>query len=117
VNFSNPYAEGGVNLATNLTTTAEVGRLEDLNHERYKLAVVSQTVAERLAERILPRARRVSFDEPTEASAALIAGEVDAYLEDEPVPTFLALENPKEVDVPLPQPLLRSPTAFAVSKG
>ena len=51
------------------------------------------------------------------ASKALLAGEVHGYVEDEPVPTFLALENPGVVDVPTGRPLLVSPAGFAVNKG
>src|SRR4029453_12213190 len=51
------------------------------------------------------------------ASAALLTGEVDAYLEDEPVPTFLALEHTATIDVPIARPLLASRAGFAVSKG
>src|SRR5437660_1348313 len=51
------------------------------------------------------------------ARGALLAGKVDGYLEDEPVPTFLALENPSTIDLPLGQPLLTSSAGFAVIKG
>ena len=37
--------------------------------------------------------------------------------EDEPVPTFLALENPSVIDVPTARPLLASRAGFAVSLG
>ncbi len=33
------------------------------------------------------------------------------------MPTFLALENPGVIDVPLARPLLASRSAFAVNKG
>jgi len=52
-----------------------------------------------------------------EIERALLAGEVHGYVEDEPVPTFLALENPGVVDVPTGRPLLVSPAGFAVNKG
>jgi len=46
-----------------------------------------------------------------------LAGEVHGYLEDLPVPTFLALEHPGIIDVPLARPLLVSRVGFAVNKG
>ena len=57
------------------------------------------------------------YEDPDAASNALLEGEVDAYLDDEPIPTFLALENPSRIDVPVPSPLLETRAAFAVNKG
>lgn len=117
VNFSNPYAEGGIAIAAHTANTASVAGLQDLDDERYTVAVVEDSVAFELARRALPRASIRVFESIADASAALVAGDVDAYLEDEPVPTFLALDNPETVDLPLPQPLLPSPQGFAVRKG
>jgi polar amino acid transport system substrate-binding protein len=117
VNFSQPYASGGVSLATRLASTASVGRLEELNDEEFELAAVAGTAAAELARRILPRAALELFESPELASGALVAGEVDGYLEDEPIPTFLALEHPGVIDVPIGRPLLETKTAFAVAKG
>lgn len=117
VNFSQPYSTGGVSLATHLGNTASVARLEDLNDDSYKVAAVEGTVAASLAQRILPRAALSLFDSEQSASEALVAGDVDAYLEDEPVPTYLALEHPNVVDVPIARPLLETRAGFAVAKG
>jgi polar amino acid transport system substrate-binding protein len=70
-----------------------------------------------LAQRLWPRAHLQVFRSVEEASEALLAGEVHGYLEDEPVPTFLALENPGVIDVPMSRPLLVSRAGFAVNKG
>ncbi len=117
VNFSNPYATGGVTLATNLSRTASVGSLADLNDADYTLGIVTGSIARALAERVLPRIRIVEFETAEAAGTALSAGEIDAYLEEEPVPTFLALDNPDTVDVPLSNAMLETHTAFAVAKG
>ena len=117
VNFSAPYAEGGITLAANTERTANAKDLASLDSEQYTLAVVEGTVAEELAHRTLPRAKLAVFRNAEAARTALIDGNVDGYLEEEPVPTFLALEHPEQIDVPLAQPLLRAPSAFAISKG
>jgi polar amino acid transport system substrate-binding protein len=117
VNFSAPYAESGVALATNVERTAKVSKLEDLDVDTVTIAAVDNSVAAALARRVLPRAKVKSFGSVAAASAALVAGEVAGYLEDEPVPTFLALEHPGVVDVPLARPLLASRAGFAVNKG
>lgn len=117
VHFSQPYSEGGVSLATNTARTAKVESLEDLNNDRYRVAAVKGTVADQLAQRIFAQAQLKQFDDPDRAAEALLAGEIDAYLEGAPVPQFLALENPDLVDVPLAKPLLATRAGFAVPKG
>lgn len=117
VNFSQPYAAGGIALATNSARTSRVQRFEDLDAETYKVAAVESSVAVALARRLLPNASLVTFASTEEASAALVEGSVDAYLEDEPVPTFLALEHEGTIDLPLARPLLQSRSGFAVNKG
>jgi polar amino acid transport system substrate-binding protein len=117
VNFSQPYATGGIGIATNLAATADVARLEDLNDPEFTIAVLDRSVAVELARRVLPMARLETFATEDAAAAALIAGEVDIYLDQEPVPTFLALAYPDVIDVPVNRPLLETRSAFAVGKG
>lgn len=117
VNFSQPYSTGGIGIATNLETTADVERLEDLDTPAFRIAVIADSVAESLAERIVPRARIVRFYDENEAADALVSGDVDVYLEEDPIPSFLALEHPRSVDVPVDRPLLETRSAFAVIKG
>jgi polar amino acid transport system substrate-binding protein len=117
VNFSQPYAETGITLATNTQKTASVKRLEDLDSDAYSIAAVRGSVAVDLARRIVPRAKLRVFDTVEAASAALVDGSVDGYLEDEPIPTYLSLDNPTKIDVPIAKPLLASRAAFAVNKG
>lgn len=117
VAFSRPYATSGTTLATNLQTTSDVTSLDDLNDTFYTIAAIAGSAADELARRIFPRAELQLYEDAETASSALVAGEVDAYLDNEPVPTFLALENPSVVDVPVPEPLLPTPAGFAVVKG
>jgi len=117
VNFSNPYSSGGLTLATNLTSTSRVETLQDLNDSNYSLALLPGSVAQNLAAKLLPRISVVEFESAEAASEALIDGEVDAYLEEEPVPSFLALDHPSTIDVPIGRPLLETRTGFAVAKG
>jgi polar amino acid transport system substrate-binding protein len=117
VNFSNPYAESGIALATHLERTAAVTDVTALDSEAFTIAAVEGSVGAQLARRLWPRARVQVFGSAEQASDALIAGEVHGYVEDEPVPTFLALENPGVIDVPMGRPLLASPAGFAVNKG
>lgn len=117
VNFSQPYAESGLALAAQTKSTADVKSLADLNNEHYTIAAIGGSVAAEFVSQFLPHAKLRAFENADAASEALIAGKVDGYLEDEPVPTFLALENPDKIDVPLDRPLLVSKAGFAVNKG
>jgi polar amino acid transport system substrate-binding protein len=117
VNFSNPYAESGIALATHLERTAAVTDVTSLDSDAYTIAAVEGSVGVQLARRLWPRANLALFQSVDEASQALLAGEVHGYVEDEPVPTYLALENPGVIDVPMARPLLASRAGFAVNKG
>jgi polar amino acid transport system substrate-binding protein len=117
VNFSAPYAESGIGLATHVERTASVTDVAALDSETFTIAAVEDSVGAELAQRLWPRARVQVFPSVEAASDALLAGEVHGYVEDEPVPTFLALENSAIIDVPTGRPLLVSPAGFAVGKG
>ena len=117
VNFSRPYATTGITLATNRETTILVSRLEDFDDAEYRIAAVTGSEAADLATRIFPLAELLVFDTSEQASAALLEASADAYLEDEPIPTFLALDNPAIVNVPLSGPLVQTRAGFAVNKG
>ncbi len=117
VNFSEPYAESGVGLATHVERTASVTDATALDDEDFTIAAVEGSVGAQLARRLWPRARVQVFASVEAASEALLAGEVHGFVEDEPVPTFLALANPGVIDVPTGRPLLASPAGFAVNKG
>ena len=117
INFSQPYAESGIGLVTHLARTANVTDIGALDSEEYTIAAVEGSVGVQLARRLWPRARMQTFPSVEAASEALLAGLVHGYVEDEPVPTFLALENPGVIDVPTARPLLASRAGFAVAKG
>lgn len=117
VNFSAPHTSGGLTLATSLESTRSIASLSDLDDPEYSLAVVAESGAAALAQKLLPRIAIREFITPASAADALIAGAVDAYLEEEPVPNFLALEHAGRIDVPLARPLLERRAGFAIGKG
>ena len=117
VNFSQPYAESGIALATHLERTASVTDVSALDSEEFTIAAVEGSVGVQLARRLWPRARVQVFASVEAASEALLAGQVHGYVEDEPVPTFLALENPGVIDVPTARPLLASRAGLRGQQG
>jgi polar amino acid transport system substrate-binding protein len=117
VNFSAPYAESGITLATNSRSTAQITDIAALDSEEFTIAAVEGSVAVELARRLWPRAKIAVLASVETATEAVLTGKVHGYLEDEPVPTFLALANPDIIDVPTTRPLLASRAGFAVNKG
>jgi polar amino acid transport system substrate-binding protein len=117
VNFSRPYSVGGIGIATNLAATEGVERFEDLSNASYRVGVIVDSTAAALAERLLPNAELITFDEQSDAADALLNGNIDVYLDEEPAPTFLALRFPATIDAPIARPLLETRSAFAIAKG
>jgi len=117
VNFSTPYANSGIGLATNLQLTKDFTGIKDLNRPSVKVTCVAETVSAELAQRLLPKATFQIVKTSQEAIHALTSGEVHAYIESDPLPAYLALEHPGKVDRPLSKPLIATRAGFAVNKG
>jgi len=117
VNFSRPYASSGITMATNLERTREVKHLRDLDKRDVTVAAVSASVSERLVRELFPAAQLRLFADSEQASAALVSGDVHALVAADPIPRFIALEHPEQVDVPLPRPLVTYRAGFAIAKG
>lgn len=117
VNFSMPYASAGISLATHLEGTKHIKSVQELNHRSIKIGVISETVSEELARRVFTRASIVVFQKSNDAEDAIVSGKIHAYLESEPIPRFIALDHPGQVDFPLSKPLLETQAGFAINKG
>ncbi len=117
VYFSNPYESSGISIATNIKLTASFGSLDALNKSDVAVGVIAGTLSEQLARQLFPKASIKLFTEEAQAEDALVKGLLHAYVRSDPGPRFLALKNPKEVDVPIAKPLLATREAFAVRKG
>ena len=117
VNFTRPYAESGVALAAHMRSTQNVASLEELDDEAITVATVSGTIAHDVAERIFRTAEVRVYSTRDEAERDLLDGEVQAYVAGMSEAVFLALQNPRVVDLPLEELLLGASEAFAVRKG
>ncbi len=116
VNFSQPYDSAGIGLVTNIPLTKTFKSPEDLNRSEVILTAVTGTVSEDLARRVFPKATLKTLATSQEAIDAVTTGKVHGYVEQEPIPTFLALDHPDMVDEPLSKPLLETKAGFAVNK-
>jgi polar amino acid transport system substrate-binding protein len=117
VNFTRPLARSGVSLATNISMTKDIERLEDLNDAQITIAVVKDTLAYSVSQRFFDKADLKVFANGEIAGAAVVDGEAHAYLGSLTQTKFLAMNNPDEIDLPVNEPLIASREAMAVSKG
>lgn len=118
VNFSQPYAQSGVTIATNIKLTKGLNSVEDLNQPDVAIGVVKDSVADDFTRRRFSKASIKSFPTQEQASDALKRGLIHAYAGSVPTPRFLSLANPDLIDAPLgSRTLLPYNEAFAVRKG
>ncbi len=91
INFSIPYADSGISLATNTKMTHDIKSLEDLNQKNIIISCVSASVSHELANRLFDKANVKAFKTVEEATKAVMDGEAHAYVASSPQPEFLAL--------------------------
>jgi len=115
IRFSNPYASSGYNLVSNLKLTRDFTSIKDLNDSKVYIGAVRGTVSESLVPKVFPRAKFDTFKDNKEATDAVVNGTVHAFVASAPIPRFVALNNPDEVDLPLEKPLLVTKEAFAIN--
>jgi polar amino acid transport system substrate-binding protein len=117
INFTRPYAEAGVSLAANTKLTKTVADLRDLNSPAYKIVTVAKTLGDDLAGLLFDKSDRKAFATSEEAEQAILAGQAHAYVASKIETTFLALQHPDKVDLPLSKPLLVSAAGMGVKRG
>lgn len=117
VAFSDPYSASGVTLLAHTANTESVSKLIDLDDEEFTIATVTDTLGDSVAGQVFENAQRRSYASSDEAEAALLAGEVDAYVVSSPEARFLAFDHPDTLDIPLAEPLLVVQAGFAVAPG
>ncbi len=115
--FSKPYARSGIGIATNTALTSAFDSLDDLDDAKVAIGVIGDTVSEQVARELFEKASVKKFSDEKQLEEALVKGLLHAYVRAEPAPRFLALRNPKTVDVPISKPLLETREAFAVRRG
>ena len=81
------------------------------------ITTILNTVSEQLAEKVFSKAKIKAFVKSEDAISAVLEGKIHALVESSPVPQFLAMKYPDQVDAPLSKPLLSYKTGMAVKKG
>jgi len=117
INYSSPYSSSGYSLVTNLNLTKDFSSITDLNNEKIYITAVKGSVSADLVTKIFPKATVDLRKTEKEASSAVVNGVVHAFIAPSPIPEFISLKHPDEVDLPLKKPLLTTKEAFAINKG
>ena len=117
INFSNPYAESGTSLATNISKTKDIKTMKELNQPETSIAVVSQTLGAELAGLLFDKATIKPFSDSAEAEKSVLNGDSHGYVASMIETNFLMLKNPKVIDLPLGKPLMISKAGIAVKRG
>ncbi len=117
INFSNPYADSGISLATNTKMTRNIKSLEELNQKDIIISGVSGSISHELATRLFKKANVKAFKTSEEARNAVLNGEAHAYVATSPQPKFLALKYPQKIDIPMTKPLISYKAGFGINKG
>lgn len=117
VNFSNPYASAGIDLAASLMKTKHIESLDELNDPEIIIGVVSNTVPEQIVKKLFSQANLKSFNTHEEVKKAILSGELHVWIDSTPIPRYLALEHPDKVDTPLSEPLVSYKAAMAINKN
>jgi len=117
INFSNPYADSGISLATNTKMTRDIKSLDELNMDNIVISGVSESISYELATRLFDKANVKAYKTAEEATNAVLSGEAHAYVATSPQPEFLALKYPEQIDIPMTKPLISYKAGFGVNKG
>ena len=117
VNFSKPYSSSGYSLVSNLSLTKDFTSIKDLNNKKVYIAAVKGTVSAELVKKVFPLANIDLRKDADDATSAVVNGSVHAFVSSSPVPEFISLKHPEDVDLPLKKPLMSTKEAFAVRKN
>ncbi len=117
INYSIPYSSSGYSLVTNLSLTKDFTSIKNLNDKKIFIAAVKGTVSADLAKRVFPKAKIDLRKTEEDATSAVVNGTVHAFISSSPIPEFISLKHPDQVDLPLKDPLLTTKEAFALKKN
>jgi polar amino acid transport system substrate-binding protein len=117
INFSQPYAESGLQLIANTAKTKHIDSLKKANHPDVKFAVVAGSAAQELVENLFDNASIQAYETVDEASQAVIEGTVHALVASSPQPELLVLKHADTLDLPLDAPLVTYKAGLATQKG
>lgn len=118
VNFTQPYAHSGQQMAANKALAGGFASLDDYNDPSVTIACRRGATPCTLAQKIFPKANLRRFDDDTQAFQEVVNGNAHAMLSSEPTPRFWADAHPETIFLANDgKNLSRGNEAFALRKG
>jgi len=117
VNFTNPYARSGQQMAANIALAGGFGHA-DFNQTSVNLACRRGVVGCTILEQMFPRANLLQFDDTAQAFQEVLNGNAHAVISSAPAPAFWAEGNPERIEIAFGGEFLsRGNEGFALRKG
>jgi polar amino acid transport system substrate-binding protein len=117
VNFTIPYETSGMSLVANKELAGNFKTLGDFNRPEVILAVRMGATPVAAAQKFMPKAQLVKFDDESKAIQELLNGKAYAVIASAPMPAFQALKYPDKLFLPLKETFTKEPIGFALRKG
>jgi polar amino acid transport system substrate-binding protein len=117
VNFTIPYETSGMSLVANKALAGNFKTLKDFNRPEVILAVRLGATPVAAAEKFMPKAQLIKFDDESKAIQELLNGKAYAVIASAPMPTFQALKYPDKLFLPFKETFTKEPIGFALKKG
>jgi polar amino acid transport system substrate-binding protein len=117
VNFTIPYETSGMSLVANKELAGNFKTLEDFNRPDVKIAIRLGATPVAAAQKFMPKAQLIKFDDESKAIQELLNGKAYAVIASAPMPAFQALKYPDKLFLPLKETFTKEPIGFALKKG
>ena len=117
VDFSIPYAQGGVQLAAHKEKAKDFKTIEDFNSRRVTLSARRGTTAAKAAKELIPKARLRQFDDDSQAFQEVLNGRAHAALASSPKPEHQSVEHSDTLFLPFEKMLFEGNEGMAFAKG
>ena len=118
VNFTQPYAHSGQQMAANIELTDGFSSLSDYNSSSVTISCRRGATPCNTASKMFPKATVLRFDDDAQAFQEVVNGNAHATISSAPKPTFWSESYPDKVRVANNgENLTRGDEAFAMRKG
>ena len=117
VDFSIPYAQGGVQLAAHKQEAKGFKTIADFNSRRVTLTARRGTTAAKAAKELMPKARLRQFDDDSQAFQEVLNGRAHAALASSPKPEHQSVKHADTLFLPFEKMLFEGNEGMAFAKG
>lgn len=115
INFANPYIVVGQTIMMQKKLEGKVKTAKDLDKAEYTIAAQLGTTGEMAARKFFRNAKIETYE--TEAANAVLSGNADAIMHDQPYNILFMADKGKDTLIHLDTPLSYEPLGWAIRKG